>query len=130
VIVAEAISSDGTSHALGASDAVPADPALVGALTAAAPEAPSARIVSTDLFYDSPPGQEQEWLAAGARAVEMEAATLFALAARRGFQPAALLIVSDLLLPVRRRIDDEALREAEHRAGEVALRALSSQPTA
>jgi uridine phosphorylase len=127
LIVAEAVATDGTSRALGASDTVPADPALVRALAAAAPEAPSARIVSTDLFYDSPAGQEQEWLAAGARAVEMEAATLFALAGRRGFQAGALLIVSDLLLPARRRIDPEALRAAEQRAGEVALRALSSQ---
>jgi uridine phosphorylase len=60
----------------------------------------------------------------------MEAATLFALAGRRGFQAGALLIVSDLLLPTRRRIEPEALRAAEHRAGEVALTALSSQPPA
>ena len=126
VIVAEAISGDGTSRALGAADTVAADPALIGGLAAAAPDAPSARVISTDLFYDSPPGQEQEWLAAGARVVEMEAATLFALAARRGFQAGALLIVSDQLIPSRRRIEASALRAAEHRAGEVALRALSS----
>ena len=51
---------------------------------------------------------------AGAAAVEMEAATLFALAARRGCAPAALLIVSDLLFPTRRRIGADELREAEH----------------
>ncbi len=128
VIVAEALCADGTSRALGAGDTIAADPDLVGALTAAAPEAPSARVVSTDLFYDSPAGQEQEWLAAGARAVEMEAATLFALAGRREFQAGALLIVSDLVLPDRRRIEPEALRAAEHRAGETALRSLGSRP--
>jgi DeoD family purine-nucleoside phosphorylase len=124
LIVAEAISGDGTSRALGAGDTIPADTALVSALTAAATDAPSARIVSTDLFYDTPPAQEHEWLAAGARAVEMEAATLFALARRRGFQAGALLIVSDQLLPTRRRIELDALREAERRAGAVAVRAL------
>jgi purine-nucleoside phosphorylase len=128
VIVAEAICADGTSRALGAADTIAADPDLVAALTAAAPEAPSARVVSTDLFYDSPAGQEKEWLAAGARAVEMEAATLFALAGLREFQAGALLIVSDLVLPDRRRIEPEALRAAEHRAGETALRALGSRP--
>jgi uridine phosphorylase len=130
VIAVEAVAADGTSRALGASDTVSADPALVRALTAAAPEVPSARIVSSDLFYDSPPGQEQEWLAAGARAVEMEAAALFALGTRRGFHAGALLIVSDKLLPTRRRIADDALRAAEERAGAVAVRALRSQAPA
>ncbi len=128
LIVAEAVSADGTSRALGASDTVAADPGLVRSLAGAAPAAPSGRIVSTDLFYDSPAGQEQQWLAAGARAVEMEAAALFALAARRGFAAGALLIVSDQLLPSRRRIDEESLRAAEQEAGTVALRALGPPP--
>jgi uridine phosphorylase len=128
LIVAEAIAGDGTSRALGAGDTIPPDPSLLTALTASAPDVPSGRVVSTDLFYDAPPGQEQEWLAAGARAVEMESATLFALAARRSFRAGALLIVSDQLVPSRRRIEPEALRAAEERAGAVALRALSGQP--
>jgi uridine phosphorylase len=65
---------------------------------------------------------------AGARAVEMETATLFALAARRGLQAAAVLVVSDLLLPTRARIDPEALRDAERKMGELVLRALRLQP--
>jgi uridine phosphorylase len=125
LIVAEAVATDGTSRALGAGDTVAADPDLLTALTAAAPRAPSARVVSTDLFYDSPPGQEQEWLAAGARAVEMETATLLALAARRRLRAGALLIVSDQLVPSRRRIEPPALRQAEQHAGAVALRALA-----
>ncbi len=128
LIVAEAFAADGTSRALGAGDTLSADPQLLSTLAEAAPDAPSGRVVSTDLFYDTPPGQEQEWLAAGARAVEMECATLLALAARRGLQAGALLIVSDQVLPTRRRIETEALRAAEHRAGAVALRALSGQP--
>ena len=55
----------------------------------------------------------------------MEAATLFALAARRGFAAAALLLVTDLLIPERRRIDPDALRDGEHRLGELAARALA-----
>ena len=69
-------------------------------------------------------GLEHEWAAAGAVAVEMEAATLFALAAARGAQAAALLVVSDLVLPERVRISSEELRSAERRMGEAALRAL------
>jgi DeoD family purine-nucleoside phosphorylase len=128
LIVAEAVAADGTSRALGAGDTVAADPDLLGALTASAPDVPSGRVVSTDLFYDSPPGQEQEWLAAGARAVEMETATLFALAGRRGLRAGALLIVSDQVVPARHRIAPSALRAAEARAGQVALRALRDPP--
>jgi uridine phosphorylase len=82
-------------------------------------------VVSTDLFYDGPDGAEQRWRDQGAIAVEMEAATLFALAARRGFAAGALLIVSDLLLPTRQRIEPDALREAEQRLGAVAAAALT-----
>ncbi len=71
------------------------------------------------------PGTEQRWLADGALAVEMETATLFALAARRGLQAGALLIVSDLLCPSAARIEPDALRAAEHRLGELAARALA-----
>ena len=43
-----------------------------------------ASIVSSDLFYDPDPARADGWRAAGAVAVEMEAATLFAIAARHG----------------------------------------------
>jgi purine-nucleoside phosphorylase len=64
-------------------------------------------------------------VAAGAVAVEMEASALFALALRRGFSAAALLIVSDLLIPERRRIGSERLRAAEQELGALAVQALS-----
>ncbi len=57
----------------------------------------------------------------------MEAATLFALAGARGAQAAALLVVSDLVLPERIRIGQEELRAAERRMGETALRALTAE---
>ena len=81
-------------------------------------------VVTTDLFYDGAPGREERWLAAGALAVEMESATLFALAARRGVRAAALLAVSDLVLPARKRIAAEELTHAEERMGRVAVLAL------
>jgi purine-nucleoside phosphorylase len=82
-------------------------------------------VASTDFFYDSPPGEEQRWLQAGALAVDMETATLFALARRRSLRAASLLVVSDLIFPDRLRISEEALRESECRLGRTAAQALS-----
>jgi DeoD family purine-nucleoside phosphorylase len=127
LVVTEAIPADGTSRALGAGDRVPASSDLRSALSASVggeDGVHSGPVVSTDLFYDRR-GLEQEWSGAGALAVEMEAATLFALAAARGFDAAAVLVVSDLVLPSRVRIEPDELRAAERRMGEVALRALS-----
>jgi uridine phosphorylase len=118
IYAAEAIAADGTSRALGGGDSVRATLAL---------EAPAATVVSTDVFYDDR-GLERQWTAAGARAVEMETATLYVLAAKRGVEAASLLVVSDLVLPERARISPEALSEAEHRMGEAALRGLAGQP--
>jgi DeoD family purine-nucleoside phosphorylase len=136
VIVTEAIAADGTSRALGASERVPASPELLDVVIATAnPPFPSpdgdahtvhrGPVATTDLFYDGR-GLEREWAAAGALAVEMEAATLFALAAARSVQAAALLAVSDIALPERVRIGQEELRAAERRMGEAALRALTA----
>ncbi|MGO9884850.1 MAG: purine-nucleoside phosphorylase [Solirubrobacteraceae bacterium] len=123
LIVAEAIADDGTSQALGASPRVAANPELVARLAVAADRsATTVSVVSTDLFYGR---SERRWLADGAVAVEMEAATLFALAARQGFAAGALLLVTDLLVPERQRIDPESLRDGEHRLGELAARALA-----
>jgi DeoD family purine-nucleoside phosphorylase len=134
VIVTEAIGADGTSRALGAGDRVPASRELLDAVIATAnPPFPDQQhpvhagpIVTTDLFYDER-GLERSWREAGALAVEMEAATLFALAGARGAQAAALLVVSDIVLPERTRIGQEELRPAELRMGEAALRALTAR---
>jgi uridine phosphorylase len=127
LVATEAIPADGTSRSLGAGDRVPAGSDLLVALTAsvsAEPGVHSGPVVSTDLFYDGR-GLEREWSEAGALAVEMEAATLYALAAARALDAAALLVVSDLVLPVRVRIGQDELRAAERRMGQAALRALS-----
>ena len=65
-------------------------------------------------------------MAEGALAVEMETATLYALAAKHGVEAAALLLVSDLVRPERSRIDPDQLHEGEARLGAIAARALSS----
>jgi DeoD family purine-nucleoside phosphorylase len=126
LIVSESLARDGTSRALGADGSLPADADLLAALRAAGIPARSGPVVSTDLFYDGRPGEEQEWIGAGAIAVEMETATLFALAARRGLQAAAVLVVSDLVQPERSRIDSDRLEQAERRMGELAARALAT----
>jgi DeoD family purine-nucleoside phosphorylase len=130
LVATEAIPADGTSRALGAGSRVPAGRALLDALQATVagePCAHSGPVVSTDLFYDAR-GLEREWRELGAIAVEMEASTLYALAAARGLDAAALLVVSDLVLPDRVRIGPDELRAAERRMGEAALRALSPAP--
>ena len=125
VIVTEAFADDGTSRALGAGERVAGDTDLIAALIAAADGVASpGPVVTTDLFYDGAPGREERWLAAGALAVEMESATLFTLAARREVKAAALLAVSDLVLPARTRIAAEQLTHAEQRMGRVAVLAL------
>jgi purine-nucleoside phosphorylase len=139
VIVSEAVCADGTSRALQAVCAdgssrplqaacrVGPDPVLLARLRGAGPLR-AGPVVSTDLFYDTAPGTEEQWRDDGLLAVEMEAATLFALAARRGLRAGALLIVTDLLFPTRRRIAPEGLLEAEHRLGELAVAALTADP--
>ncbi len=110
-----ALAADGTSQALGAAGVIDASMAFDG------PER-TGLVVSTDLFYAEP---SEEWLALGAIAVEMEAATLFALARMRELEAGAVLIVSDLVSPIRQRIGPEELRDAEHRLGELAVRTLT-----
>ncbi len=130
LVATEAISADGTSRALGAGDRTPAGEDLLAAVSesvAGEPGVHSGPVVSTDLFYDRR-GLEREWSEAGALAVEMEASTLYALAVGRRLDVAALLVISDLVLPSRVRIGQDELRAAERRMGQAALRALAPQP--
>jgi uridine phosphorylase len=127
LVATEALAADGTSRALGAGPRVAGSAELLdGLLRATGEDGPRGPVVSTDLFYDGAAGAEARWLGEGALAVEMETATLFALAHRRGLRAGAALIVTDILFPARRRIEPEALRDAEHRLGELALAALAS----
>jgi DeoD family purine-nucleoside phosphorylase len=122
VAATEVLAADGTSRALGAGDRVRPDAGLTDALAAAADH--SGLTVSTDLFYDPDPGRPAAWRAAGALAVEMEAAAVLAVAARHGVRAACLLAVSDSEAGGGTRIDADALAAAELRLGEAALAAL------
>jgi DeoD family purine-nucleoside phosphorylase len=120
LVVAEgALAADGTSRALGAAGVVAPDPALLDAL-----EGRRGVLVSSDLFYDPDSARLGDWVAQGAVAVEMEAAALFAVAARRSVAAACVCVVSDLVA-TRERIGPEALEAAEAEMGRIALRAVS-----
>jgi DeoD family purine-nucleoside phosphorylase len=125
VIARESICADGTSRAIGGADRVSADTQLTAALVRAAPAARAGTTVSVDLFYETdgaPRADAQD----DALAVEMEAATLFALGAREHVPVACVLTVSDTFAAdgARTRIDIDLLRTAAERMGAVALAAL------
>jgi len=120
VAAESALCEDGASRALGCAGRAVPDPALLAAL-------PARRVVvaSADLFYDPDAARAARWTAAGAVAVEMEAAALYAVAARHGAAAACVLAVSDLLAGgARERIGDEALAAAELELGRAGLAAL------
>jgi DeoD family purine-nucleoside phosphorylase len=124
LIAAESvIPADGASAALGADGSLAPDPALLGRLVGAG--ARPGMVVSSDLFDDPREGQVDEWVERGAVAVEMEAAAILLLAARRGVEAACVLGVSDLvgrLTPVR--ADREQLEAIGLRLGEVGYAAV------
>jgi len=127
VTAGEVVAADGASAALGGGPRLAPDELLTRALVAGG--APAVTAVSTDLFYDPRHGIVDDWRAAGAQVIEMEAATLLALAAREGVACAVVLAVSDVLGgESRQRIEHEALQEAGvalGRAGYEALAAVS-----
>jgi DeoD family purine-nucleoside phosphorylase len=127
VIARESLCLDGTSRALGCGETVAADRELTEDLKRAAPDAHAGTIATVDLFYDDglEPGRSAS--KAGALAIEMEAAALFAIGARSGVAVACLLAVSDTFdaRGERARIDDHALLGAAERMGAAAAVALS-----
>jgi uridine phosphorylase len=124
LVAGEALCEDGASRALGAGERAAADPGLLAALTRAAGD--PVLVVSSDLFYDPDPARPQRWAAAGAVAVEMEAAALFTLARLRGAAAGCVLLVSDELAGgEHRRIGDEALTRGELALGDAGLVGLA-----
>jgi purine-nucleoside phosphorylase len=99
--------------------------ALLGVVQPYPPYHPRGLWGDSDLFYDPDPGRAQAWVRAGALAVEMEAATLLAIAARRGVAAAAVLAVSDLVA-AGTRIEQDALERAEAELGRAGLAALAA----
>jgi DeoD family purine-nucleoside phosphorylase len=126
VIASESVCADGASRAIAGTERVLADEALTQALARSAPSARAGAVVSVDLFYDD---AAQRDLPHDALAIEMEAATLFALGAAAQVPVACLLTVTDTFdaQGARTRIADDALHAAAERMGAVALAALDDQ---
>jgi uridine phosphorylase len=130
VIATESICLDGTSRALSGSATVAADAKLTEGLIRVAPSGRVGTVASVDLFYGDdarPELQPREDGGAPAIAVEMEAATLFAIGERAPVAVACALTVSDTFSTegARERIDDRSLLAAAERMGAAAIGALS-----
>jgi DeoD family purine-nucleoside phosphorylase len=133
VVVPDAIADDGTSCALGGHERMArvAAPGVLSEALAAAAEVGSGQrttavgpVVSTDLFYDAD-DRIEEWVTAGALAVEMETAAIFTLAAKRGVEAGCVVLVSNFVVGEPGYMEPEALHGAELRLGELAIAALS-----
>jgi uridine phosphorylase len=117
--------ADGASRALGADGPLEPDAALLERLVAAG--ARPATIVSSDLLYDPREETTDGWAEQGAVAVEMEAATLFRIAALRGVAAACVVGVSDAADgDGMRRMDAEELHELGLRVGAAGYAAVRS----
>jgi purine-nucleoside phosphorylase len=127
LVAAESVlPADGTSAALGANGSVAPDAALLSRLVGAG--ARPRTVVSSDLFYDPREGEVAKWTDRGAVAVEMEAATIFLVAARRGVEAACVLGVSDVVgAEGGQRADPEQLEAIGLRVGEVGYAAVEVQ---
>jgi len=121
VAVSAAIPEEGSARCEGL---VEAHPGLTAALVAEG--VPALTVASTDLYYEADPLAAERRRARGAAAVEMGAATLFALGRRLGLSVGCLLVVAELREPGNRRIGDEELAESAARMGRVAVAALAA----
>jgi uridine phosphorylase len=117
--------ADGTSAALGADAPLAPDRDLLQRLVAAG--ARPATVVSSDLFYDPRHGAAAGWAERGALAVDMEAATILQVAARRGVAAACVLGVQEVSgSNGAGGMDPEQLAELGVRVGEAGYAALRS----
>jgi DeoD family purine-nucleoside phosphorylase len=121
--VESALAADGASRAMGAGDRVHPDPELTARL---AEEATPATVVTSDVFYERRDGIQDEWVKAGAVAVEMEAAAVLTVArAYEEVRAACLLAVTDKIAGERERMSQDEVEAVGVRLGEVALAALT-----
>jgi uridine phosphorylase len=117
--------ADGTSAALGADSPLEPDPGLLARLVDAG--ARPVTVASSDLFYDPRPETTASWVERGAVAVEMEAATILQIAARRGVAAACVLGVSDVAAANgARRMSQEEVADLGVRIGEAGYAAVRS----
>jgi uridine phosphorylase len=141
VIASEATCADGASRALAAGSPVAASPrvaadrALTESLIGACPRARAGAVLSVDLFYDDTgrhrvdrDERADDHYGELEIAIEMEAATLFALGASLGVSVACMLAVTDTFTAgeARDRLDDHGLLEAAERMGTAAVAALTA----
>lgn len=134
LVVDQARCEDGTSQALGAGHYVngdgPLTQALFKQLAALGGERGihRGRIASVDLFYDPEANErEKRLLSDRCLAIEMEAAAVFAVAARHGLKAACILAVTDELHhPERPRLTHDKIVELGDMIGGVAVRAVAS----
>ena len=118
--------ADGTSAALGADGPLEPDPALLDRLVAAG--ARPVTVASSDLFYDPREEATASWTEQGAAVMEMEAATIFQIAARRGVAAACVLGVSDTPSSNgMRRMSQEEMADLGVRIGEAGYAAVRSR---
>jgi uridine phosphorylase len=125
LVVDPALAGDGTSRALGGHPAL-APVRAPGTLTDALLKGGGQRatVASADLFYDAE-DRIADWRAAGAQAVEMEAATIFTVASRHGVEAGCALLVSNTV-GAEDYLAADALHAAELALGRLAIAALSS----
>jgi purine-nucleoside phosphorylase len=127
LLAAEAVlPADGTSVALGAGAPLEPDAELLAGLVKAG--ATPATVVSSDLFYDPRAEATASWVDQGAVAVELEAATILQVAARRGVAAACVLGVSDAVGENgTHRMGKDELAELGVRLGEAGYAAVRSR---
>jgi uridine phosphorylase len=127
LVVAEAVlPADGASAALGADGLLRPDAALTEALVAAG--AHPLTVVSADLFYDPRDDAAARWVERGAAVVDMEAAALLQVCARRGAAAACVLGVSDVPEDGEmRRIGPDELEALGVALGEAGYAAVSAR---
>jgi uridine phosphorylase len=125
IAAASVLPADGTSAALGANAPLTPDGELLERLVAAG--ARPATVVSSDLFYDPRTRAASEWAQRGALVIEMEAATILQVAARRGVAAACVLGVSHVPgSDGARRMSPDELELLGVRVGEAGYAALRS----
>jgi uridine phosphorylase len=119
------IPADGTSAALGADGPLTPDRDLFEGMVAAG--ARPVTVVSSDLFYDPRHAASAGWARQGALAIEMEAAAILQVAARRGVAAACVLGVADVPgSNGARRMSQDELEQLGVRVGEAGYAALRS----
>jgi uridine phosphorylase len=115
--------ADGTSTALGADGSVTPDAGLLDRLVDAG--ARPVTVATSDLFYDPREEAAAAWSERGAVVVEMEAATVLQVAARRGVAAACVLGVSDVgSANGARRMTRDELTELGLRVGDAGYAAV------